>query len=235
MPLLRQSLYSQNVNLYLAPTADPRETWLPLMQTIACEGRAFVMSANQCTRRKDLPPWILDGKDGAKSKEEAVAAATAFAARRRESVVTKTEENHEIMWPNPVDVTKTTNGDAPHVNGKGSQPVVSRPSNLRKSMSVISSDDDELPPISSSMHEEKTSGGPDGEEFLSRGGSCIVSPFGEVLAGPLWEVEEGGLLAVEVDFEDCERGRFDLDVAGSYSRNDAFKLTVDGLDLNPPP
>jgi nitrilase len=136
MPLLRQSLYQQNINLYLAPTADGRDTWLPLMQTIAFEGRAVVVSSNQCVREKDLPAWI-DRKE-------------------------------------------------------------------------------------------------DSSEFVSRGGSCIVSASGKVLAGPLWE-RDGELLVADVDFEDCERGRLDLDVAGSYSRNDSFRLTVEGLDLAPPP
>lgn len=72
------------------------------------------------------------------------------------------------------------------------------------------------------------------EEFVSRGGSCIISPTGSVLAGPLWEVENG-LLFATVDFEDCERGRLDMDVAGSSGRLDAFDLRVRGLDINPPP
>ncbi|EGS23067.1 nitrilase-like protein [Thermochaetoides thermophila DSM 1495] len=70
--------------------------------------------------------------------------------------------------------------------------------------------------------------------FLSRGGSAIVSPFGDVLAGPQWEDDEG-LIWADVDFDDCVRGRLDLDAAGSYSRNDSFKLSVDGLDLTPLP
>lgn len=74
------------------------------------------------------------------------------------------------------------------------------------------------------------------DDFVSCGGSCIVGPTGDVVAGPLWEVEDGGLLiARDIDFEDCERGRLDLDVAGSYSRNDAFELKVAGLNLDPPP
>ncbi|KAH8165672.1 hypothetical protein CIB48_g2581 [Xylaria polymorpha] len=136
MPLLRHSLYSQNVNLYLAPTADERDTWLALMRAVACEGRCFVLSVNQCFKKQNQPAWL---------------------------------------------------------------------------------------------HGEKS----ESEDFASRGGSCIVSPLGEVLQGPLWE-DEDGMLTVGVDFDDCLRGRLDLDVAGSYSRNDAFKLTVTGLDISPP-
>jgi nitrilase len=55
-----------------------------------------------------------------------------------------------------------------------------------------------------------------------------------VLAGPQWE-DDAGLIYADVDFSDCIRGRLDLDTAGSYSRNDSFKLEVRGLDLTPLP
>jgi nitrilase len=66
--------------------------------------------------------------------------------------------------------------------------------------------------------------------FSSRGGSTIVSPFGDVLAGPQWE-DDQGMIVADVDFEDCIRGRLDLDLGGSYSRNDSFKLSVAGLNM----
>ncbi|TRX94657.1 hypothetical protein FHL15_004429 [Xylaria flabelliformis] len=97
------------------------------------------------------------------------------------------------------------------------------------------------PPSSSAVIEEDEEetvgvGGKSGKDanFTSRGGSSIVSPFGEVLAGPQWEDDES-IIYADVDLEDCVRGRLDLDTAGSYSRNDAFKLSVEGLDMNPLP
>ncbi|MCJ1256210.1 Nitrilase [Lignoscripta atroalba] len=250
MPLLRYSLYSQNVNLYLAPTADARDTWLPLMRTIACEGRAVVLSANQCVRRQNLPPWIRGEPASSFRGTQSNASATPTKRDRRKSIVTRTEDNHEITWPSPDSKTTkpgvidemTQNGGSPLQNGEPTNEV---DSTLRKSLSagrrksVITKTEDNhelaLPCVPGASMAANTSTAEEDNDFVSRGGSCIIGPMGDVLSGPLWDVEDGGILTVEVDFEDCERGRLDLDVAGSYSRNDAFKLTVEGLDINPPP
>jgi nitrilase len=55
MPLLRMHMYAQGIQLYCAPTADDRETWLPTMRHIALEGRCFVLGCNQFARRSDYP------------------------------------------------------------------------------------------------------------------------------------------------------------------------------------
>ncbi|TLS22577.1 uncharacterized protein PpBr36_06421 [Pyricularia pennisetigena] len=137
MPMLRQALYQQNINLYLAPTADGRDTWLSLMRTIGCEGRCYVVSSNMC-----VPSKGSDVSEGEASTAE--------------------------------------------------------------------------------------------QPFVSRGGSCITGPMGAVLAGPQWENHQD-IIYADVDFEDCIRGRLDLDAAGSYSRNDSFKFFVEGLDMSPLP
>jgi len=60
---------------------------------------------------------------------------------------------------------------------------------------------------------------------LIRGGSVILSPLGEVLAGPLHDAE--GLVVADIDPNAVAEGRYDLDVSGHYARPDIFSLTVD--------
>ena len=119
MPMYRQHLYGQGVQLWCAPTVDAREIWATSMRHIAYEGRCFVLSACQTLGKKD--------------------------------------------WP----------------------------------------------------------AGVDGGEIDGR--SWVVSPMGEVIAG-------GGagerLEFADIDLGDISRGKFDLDVAGHYSRPDVFSLRV---------
>ncbi|MBE1497560.1 nitrilase [Amycolatopsis lexingtonensis] len=58
-----------------------------------------------------------------------------------------------------------------------------------------------------------------------RGGSVIVGPLGDVLAGPLRDAE--GLITAEIDLADIVAARQSLDVSGHYARPDVFSLTVD--------
>ncbi|MGE8686639.1 MAG: carbon-nitrogen hydrolase family protein [Achromobacter sp.] len=60
---------------------------------------------------------------------------------------------------------------------------------------------------------------------LINGGSVIVGPLGDVLAGPLRG--KPGLLTARVDIGELVRARYDFDVVGHYSRPDVFSLTVD--------
>jgi nitrilase len=128
MPLLRMSMYAKGVELYLAPTADDRETWLPTMRHVALEGRCFVLSACQYLRRGDCP------------------------------------------------------GDYSAIQGD------------------------------------------DPATVLMRGGSSIVSPLGEVLAGP--HFDGPAILTAELDLDEIARGKYDFDAAGHYARPDVFRLYV---------
>ena len=129
MPMLRMAMYSKGIEIYCAPTADGRETWLPTVQMIALEGRCFVLSSNQFLQRKVFPKWF------------------------------KFEP--------------------------------------------------EITP----------------DSILMNGGSCIISPLGEILAGPVFNKET--ILTAEINITLLIKGKYDFDVAGHYSRPDVFKLEID--------
>ena len=63
------------------------------------------------------------------------------------------------------------------------------------------------------------------DDVVATGGSCIIGPLGQVLAGPARDGEE--ILFADLDLDDIARGKFDFDVVGHYARPDIFRLTVD--------
>ncbi len=128
MPMLRMYMYAQGIQLYCAPTADDRDTWLPSMRHIALEGRCFVLSCCQYLTRADCP-----------------------------------EDYAAIQGNDPATV-------------------------------------------------------------LMRGGSCIVGPLGQVLAGP--NFEGPCILTVDLDLDEIPKSKYDFDVVGHYSRPDIFCLFV---------
>jgi nitrilase len=131
MPLARVALYNKGVQIYLAPTADHRQSWQITLQHIAIEGGCYVLGCNQFLTMDLYPEKI-------RSLEK-----------------------------------------------------------LEKS-----------------------------DQIICRGGSVIIDPFGEIVAGPLWDEE--GLLIAEIDHKQIIRRKMDLDVAGHYSRPDIFKFQVEG-------
>jgi nitrilase len=66
--------------------------------------------------------------------------------------------------------------------------------------------------------------GDDPRAVLIRGGSCVVAPLGQVLAGPNYEGE--CILTADLDPAEIARGKYDFDVAGHYARPDVFRLHV---------
>jgi len=72
-------------------------------------------------------------------------------------------------------------------------------------------------------HECALGGDPD--TVLMRGGSMIVGPLGDVLAGPDYAGET--ILYAKIDPAQVVQGKYDFDVVGHYARPDVFNLQVD--------
>jgi len=65
---------------------------------------------------------------------------------------------------------------------------------------------------------------PEGREWINTGNSCIISPKGKIIAGPL-EAEEG-ILYAEIDLNEIIEAKRMFDVVGHYSRPDVFNFSV---------
>ncbi len=68
MPLARMAMYQKGIEIYIAPTADARESWISTMRHIALEGRCFVLGCNEYFSKEMLPAKFK----GAMEEEEAV-------------------------------------------------------------------------------------------------------------------------------------------------------------------
>src|SRR3954454_8647731 len=72
---------------------------------------------------------------------------------------------------------------------------------------------------------------PTSQDVVIRGGSCIVGPLGQLLAGPVYGEE--CVLAADLDRADLARAKFDFDVVGHYARPDVFTLHVNEQPMRP--
>lgn len=62
------------------------------------------------------------------------------------------------------------------------------------------------------------------DHVVIRGGSCVVDPFGGLLAGPVFDRED--VLVADLDLDLLDGAYLDLDVSGHYARPDLFRLTT---------
>lgn len=70
MPLARAAMYEKGVQIYIAPTADARDTWEASMRHIAIEGRCFVLSCNQYSTKDTYPEEIASREEFANLPNE---------------------------------------------------------------------------------------------------------------------------------------------------------------------
>lgn len=65
---------------------------------------------------------------------------------------------------------------------------------------------------------------PEGREWINTGNSCIISPKGQLLAGPL--DSEEGILYAEINMNEIIEAKRSLDVVGHYSRPDVLYFSI---------
>jgi nitrilase len=69
------------------------------------------------------------------------------------------------------------------------------------------------------------------DDVVCLGGSCIIGPLGQVLAGPAFDDEQ--ILVADLDLDEIARAKLDFDAVGHYARPDIFQLHVDERSKSP--
>ena len=87
MPLARMAMYNHGVDIFLAPTADARDTWQATMRHIACEGRCFVLGCNQYVTR-EMYPEDLPGIEELENQPETMCRGGSVVVSPRGKVIT---------------------------------------------------------------------------------------------------------------------------------------------------
>ena len=77
---------------------------------------------------------------------------------------------------------------------------------------------------------EPIQGSAPGTELI-RGGSVIVGPLGQLLAGPVYGSEQ--VVVADLDKGEIARAKYDFDAVGHYARPDIFELRVDRTPRSP--
>ncbi|OOY71124.1 carbon-nitrogen hydrolase family protein [Solemya velum gill symbiont] len=72
---------------------------------------------------------------------------------------------------------------------------------------------------------------PDDEEWINPGDSVVISPRGNLVAGPFNQTQE--IITAEIDLDEVAIARRGFDVAGHYSRPDIFTLHIDRKSQTP--
>jgi nitrilase len=70
MPLARYALYSQGVEIYIAPTYDSGNGWIGTLQHIAREGGCWVVGSGNILRASDFPQDLQDNAQLYPEKDE---------------------------------------------------------------------------------------------------------------------------------------------------------------------
>lgn len=98
MPLARAAMYDKGVQIYIAPTADARDTWFSSMKHIAVEGRCFVLSCNQYSTKDMYPEEIRNRTEMKKLPDELTRGGSCIVNPMGEFVVEPVMGREEILF-----------------------------------------------------------------------------------------------------------------------------------------